>query len=147
MNKVTLIGRVGIKNEMKTLDSGVEVITFTLATSETYKDKNGEKQQSTEWHSIKAFKSQASLIEKYVSKGDMLAIEGKIQYQKWEDKEGNKKEKTEILLSSVMLLTPKKDGNNSSAQQVAREENYEQYKKENQESAPKNNTEVDDLPF
>ena len=87
-NHISLIGRVGKDPETKQLTNGV-VSNFSLATSEKYKDKQGQKQEQTEWHNITAWGKTAETVDKYVKKGDMIGVEGKMTYQKWEDKDGN----------------------------------------------------------
>lgn len=104
VNKVILIGNVGTEPEIKELTSG-SVATFSLATSERYKDKNGQKQEKTEWHNIVAYGNVVSVIDKYVSKGDKLYIEGSIHTRKWEDKDGNTRYSTEIKLRELSMLS------------------------------------------
>lgn len=103
VNKVILVGNVGTEPETKELTSG-SVATFSLATSERYKDKSGQKQEKTEWHNIVAYGNVVSVIDKYVSKGDKLYIEGSIHTRKWEDKEGNTRYSTEIKLRDLSML-------------------------------------------
>ena len=87
-NKVQLIGNLGKDPEIITLENGSKLAKFSLATNENYKDKNGEKQSKTEWHNLIAWNKTAELIEKYVTKGKEIAIEGKLSNKSYEDKEG-----------------------------------------------------------
>ena len=93
INKVILVGNVGKDPEIRHLDSGVAVATFTLATSETYTAKNGDKVTSTEWHNIVLWRGLADVAEKYVTKGRQLYIEGRIRTRSYDDQAGNKKYK------------------------------------------------------
>ncbi len=104
INKVILVGNVGKDPEIRHLDSGVAVATFTLATSENYTAKNGDKVTSTEWHNIVLWRGLAEVAEKYVKKGKQLYIEGRIRTRSYEDKEGQKKYVTEIYGDVMKLL-------------------------------------------
>jgi single-strand DNA-binding protein len=108
LNKVMLIGRVGKEATIKTVGAETKVATFTLATSENYKDKAGEWQEKTEWHNIVAWKRLAETVKKHVEKGSMLYVEGRITQRSWDDKEGVKKYITEIIATNIGLLSPKK---------------------------------------
>jgi single-strand DNA-binding protein len=110
VNKVTLIGNVGKDPETRYLESGVPVSTFSLATSESFKNKNGERVTSTEWHNIVLWRGLAELAEKYVHKGDPLFIEGKIRTRTWEDKEGRRRYTTEIIANNMIMLSPRDKG-------------------------------------
>ena len=102
INKVTLVGRVGKDPEQHQLETGI-VVNFSLATSEKWTDKNGEKQESTEWHNCKAFGPLAEIIVKYVKKGDLLYIEGKIKTRSWEH-DGSTRYATEIVCNVMQML-------------------------------------------
>jgi single-strand DNA-binding protein len=110
MNKALFIGRVGKDPKTKTLDSGQMICSFTLATDESYKDKNGEKVQKTEWHRIVTYRKLAEICGNYLVKGKLVYIEGKIQTRSWEDKEGVKRSTTEIVANDMKMLGGKKDG-------------------------------------
>lgn len=100
MNRAILIGRVGRDPEVKTFQNGGKIVNFSIATSETWRDKNtGEKKEKTEWHNI-TVQNEAicGIVEKYVAKGDMVGIEGKIQTRKWQDQSGNDRYTTEIVV-------------------------------------------------
>ena len=106
MNKAILIGNIGKEPELKKVGE-VSYCAFTLATNESYKDKNGEWQTKTEWHNIVVWRNAAEYAAKYLKKGNLTSIEGKITTRSWEDKEGNKKYTTEIIAERVKLLEKK----------------------------------------
>ena len=103
LNKVILIGNVGADPEVKAVGES-KVANLTLATSETYKDKQGEKKIITEWHRLVIWRGLADIVEKYVKKGTQLYVEGKLQTRSWEDKDGNKKFTTEIVVDTLKML-------------------------------------------
>lgn len=103
INRVTLIGNVGKDPEIKRVGDN-NVANFSLATSETYKDKSGNKQTNTEWHNITIWGKLADVVEKYVKKGDRLYLEGKISYRSYDDKEGVKRYVTDIVCNSMTML-------------------------------------------
>ena len=104
VNKVILVGNLGKDPEVKYLDNGVAVANFSLATTENYKNKEGEKVSQTEWHNIVLWRGLAEVAEKYLKKGASVYIEGKIKTRKWEDKEGNTRYNTEILADNMTML-------------------------------------------
>lgn len=108
VNKVILIGRLGKDPEVKNFDNGGMIANFTMATSETYKDRTtGEKKEITDWHNVVArIPQQADIIQKYVHKGDMLYVEGKLRTRSWE-KDGKTNYITEVLVDNFTMLTPK----------------------------------------
>ena len=114
VNKVILIGNLGKDPEVRYLDSGVAVANFSLATTENYKNKEGERISQTEWHNIVLWRGLAEVAEKWLKKGSSVYIEGKIRNKKWEDKEGNTRYTTEILGDNMTMLG-KKDDNSSDA--------------------------------
>lgn len=103
-NAVQLIGNVGNSPEIKNLEGDKKVINFSLATNEVYKNEAGEKITNTDWHSIVAWGKLAETIEKYVSKGDEILIQGKLSYRTYDDKDGNKRYITEIKANEVLFL-------------------------------------------
>lgn len=107
LNKVQLIGNTGNDPEVRTLESGKKVASFSLATTEHWKDKAGEKHSDTEWHNIVLWSPLAEIVEKYVKKGTKIYIEGKNKTRNWEDKEGNKKYVTEVVGRDLILLGEK----------------------------------------
>lgn len=103
-NRVQLIGHLGQDPEIKNLDGGKKVANITIATNESYKNDKGEKVDQTEWHKVVAWGKTAEIIEKYVTKGKEIAIEGKLTHRSYEDKNGEKRYITEVVASDVMLL-------------------------------------------
>jgi len=110
VNKVILIGNVGKDPETRHLEGGNVVSKFSLATSEVYKNKVGEKITNTEWHNIVLWKGLAEIAEKYVRKGSQLYIEGRIRTRSYTDQEGNTKYTTEIIADSMQMLGKKAEG-------------------------------------
>jgi single-strand DNA-binding protein len=104
VNKVMLIGRLGTQPEVRFTPSGAAVANFTLATNESWNDKNGQKQEKTEWHRIVVWGKLAQLCGEYLSKGRQVFVEGKLQTRQWQDKEGQTKYTTEIIATTVQFL-------------------------------------------
>jgi single-strand DNA-binding protein len=114
VNKVILVGRLGRDPEVRNLESGVSVANFTLATSETYKDKTtGEKKEITEWHNVVLWRGLADVAQKYLHKGDLVYIEGKLRTRSWE-KEGVTRYTTEVVADNMTMLSPKGSSSSSS---------------------------------
>lgn len=103
-NKVQLIGHVGQEPEIKSFGEGKKVANITLATNDYYINAKGEKVEDTQWHKIKAWGKVADIIEKYVVKGKEIAIEGKLIYSDYQDKDGNKRYVTEVVANDILLL-------------------------------------------
>jgi single-strand DNA-binding protein len=103
-NKVQLIGHVGNDPEIKTFDGGKKLAKLNVATNENYKNEKGEKVEETQWHSLIAWGKTADIIEKYVVKGKEIAIEGKLTHRSYEDKNGEKRYVTEVVIDELMLL-------------------------------------------
>jgi single-strand DNA-binding protein len=106
-NKVQLIGNLGGKPEVKNTENGRKLATFSLATSESYRNASGEKITETQWHRIVAWGKIAEITEKYLDKGKEVAIEGKLVNRSYTDKEGNKKYITEVQISELLMLGAK----------------------------------------
>ena len=106
MNTVVLIGRVGRNPEIKDVN-GAKCATFSLATSERYKDRNGNAQELTEWHNIVTWRATADIAERFVKSGDQLCVEGKIKYRTWETDRGEKRYATDIVADRIHLLGSK----------------------------------------
>ena len=114
VNKVFLLGNVGKDPEIRSTPSGVMVATFGLATSDRYQDAQGNWQDRTEWHNLKAFKRNAEVVRDYVKKGSKLFVEGKITTNSWDDKEsGQKRYRTEIVVFEISLLSGRDEGTGS----------------------------------
>lgn len=103
-NKVQLIGHVGNDPEIKTLDGGRKLAKMNVATNESYKNDKGEKVEETQWHSLIAWGKTAEIIEKYVVKGKEIAIEGKLTHRSYEDKNGEKRYVTEVVIDELLML-------------------------------------------
>jgi single-strand DNA-binding protein len=108
INKVILVGNLGKDPEVRHLEGGAIVAKFPLATSETYKTKDGQKMDQTEWHNIVMWRGLAESAEKYLRKGTLIYLEGKIRTRSWEDKEGHKRFTTEIIADTMTMLGSKR---------------------------------------
>jgi single-strand DNA-binding protein len=104
VNKVILVGRLGRDPETRFTGGGQAVANFSVATDETYKDKNGERQKRTEWHKIVVWGKQAEIAQQYLKKGSLVFIEGRIQSREWQDKEGQKRTSFEIVANNFRML-------------------------------------------
>ena len=113
VNKVILIGNVGADPEVRYLEGGTAVANLRLATTERYKNKNGENIDQTEWHNIVLWRGLAEIVEKYVHKGMRLYIEGRIRTRSWDDQSGNKRYTTEIWADNMQMLSYRQEGDNT----------------------------------
>ena len=104
VNRVILVGRLGRDPEMRHTTSGTPVVNFSLATDESWKDQNGERQRRTEWHNIVVWSKLAEICNQYLTKGRLVYIEGRIQSREWDDRDGNKRRTTEIVASNMQML-------------------------------------------
>jgi single-strand DNA-binding protein len=104
-NSVQLIGHVGQEPEIKTLETGRKLANITIATNDVYYKENGDKVEKTEWHRVTAWGKTAEIIEKYVTKGKEVAVEGKLTHRSYDDKEGNKRYVTEVVVNEILLLS------------------------------------------
>ena len=111
VNKVTLIGRLGSDPEIRTLESGVAVGRFSIATSENYKDRSGEWQEQTEWHDVVVWRAAAERAQRVLQKGVMVYVEGKLTHRKWQDKDGNNRKTTEVVSNYYRILQNPNQGN------------------------------------
>ena len=134
VNKVILIGRLGADPEIRYTPSGAEVATFRMATSETWTNKSGEKEEKTEWHRIVAWRGLAKICGEFLSKGKLVYIEGRLRTRSWEDRDGNKRTTTEIEATEMKML-----GGVGEASRKAKEPEAE--------SAPPAAKEEEDIPF
>ena len=107
LNKAILIGNLGADPEIRYTQSGTQVATFRIATTERWKGQDGQMQESTEWHRIVAYKRLAEICGEYLNKGSKVYIEGKIQTRKWQDQNGNDKYTTEIIAREMKMLSPR----------------------------------------
>ncbi|HEX4986279.1 MAG TPA: single-stranded DNA-binding protein [Burkholderiales bacterium] len=117
VNKVILIGNLGRDPEVRYLPSGDAVANVTLATTETWKDKSGEKQEQTEWHRVAMFGKTAEIAGEYLKKGSQVYIEGRLQTRKWTDKEGQERYTTEIRADRMQMLGSRSGGSERMAAQ------------------------------
>ena len=165
INKVILIGNVGQDPEVRytgDASNGAKVATLRLATTERYRDRNGNLQEHTEWHSVVVWRNTADVVEKYVRKGSQLYIEGRLRTRSWDDQNGNKRYVTEILADTLQILGRRQDSQHSYSQpqggyqpqQGGYQQHYQQpasqYAPVQQPAAPQNiadNGPEDDLPF
>jgi len=137
VNKVILIGNLGKDPEVRHLDNGRAVANFSLATSESYKNKEGERITNTEWHNIVLWTPLAEIAEKYLNKGKQVYIEGRLTTRSYDDKEGNKKYITEVVGQNLTML-----GTRGESDQPA-----QQSSSVAQEKPGEVEDEIDDLPF
>ncbi len=152
VNKVILIGNVGKDPDTRHLEGGNTVSRFSLATSEVYKNKDGEKITNTEWHNIVLWRGLAEIAEKYVKKGSQLFIEGRIRTRSYTDQSGNTKYTTEIIGDAMQMLGKKSESTMGSDQDQSVPMNQETKKPgtdsaESFEDLTQGPNEVDDLPF
>jgi single-strand DNA-binding protein len=144
VNKVILVGRLGKDPEVRNLDNGAVVANFSIATSESYKDRTtGEKKEVTEWHNIVLWRGLAEIAQKYLRKGDMVFIEGKLRTRSWE-KDGVTRYTTEIVGDNMTMLTPKTGGGGMNQEYAS--SSPERSSSDSMRSAPVDNS-TDDLPF
>ena len=113
VNKVILIGNLGRDPELKMTPSGQALCRFSIATTESWKDSQGQRQSKTEWHNIVVWGKQAEVAEKYLRKGSQVMVEGRIQYREYQDQQGNKKTATDIRLDNMVMLGAKDGGSRS----------------------------------
>lgn len=119
LNKVMLIGNLGKDPEVKTLENGAKIATFPLATSESYKDKEGNRQTRTEWHNLVLWRGLADIAENYLHKGSQVFVEGRLSTRKWEDKEGHTRYTTEVIGDNLVLLNRAGEGGQQNVQSGA----------------------------
>ncbi|WP_289663775.1 single-stranded DNA-binding protein [Flavobacterium panacagri] len=103
-NRVQLIGNVGNDPEVKTLESGKKLVHLTIATNDVYRNEKGDKVEQTEWHRVTAWGKVAEIIEKFVVKGKEVAVEGKLTHRSYDDKNGEKRYITEVVVNEILLL-------------------------------------------
>uniref|UniRef100_UPI00404819DD single-stranded DNA-binding protein n=1 Tax=Roseivirga sp. TaxID=1964215 RepID=UPI00404819DD len=139
VNKVILVGNLGKDPEVRHLENGRAVANFSLATSETYKNKQGEKVTNTEWHNIVLWSPIAEIAEKFLKKGNQVYIEGKLTTRSWDDQDGNKRYTTEVVGNNLTLLGTKSDGDSGGSS------NMSQSSASEVTSIPQDDS--DDLPF
>jgi single-strand DNA-binding protein len=145
VNKVILVGNAGKDAEVRYIDNGVAVATFSLATSESYTAKSGEKVTTTEWHNIVAWRGLGEFAGKYIQKGRQLYVEGKIRNRSYDDKDGVKKYITEILADTIQLLGRREPSEGGS--ETSQSEKASAPVSTIETSEPEGFESTDDLPF
>ncbi|MBF0358635.1 MAG: single-stranded DNA-binding protein [Magnetococcales bacterium] len=157
LNKVQLIGNVGQEPEIRFTQDGRPIATLSIATSDTWNDKQGQKQEKTEWHRVVAFGKLAEIIQQYVKKGSKLFLEGKLQTRKWTDKDGQDRYTTEIVISGfdgqMIMLDGRGQGGGGGYQQSGQPNSYSQQSAPQTHAASKPQEAAappdfdDDIPF
>lgn len=151
VNKVILIGNLGKDPEVRYLESGAAVANVTLATTETYKDKNGNRVDNTEWHDLEMWEGLAKIAEQYLKKGSSIYVEGKIKSDTWQDDQGNNRKRTKIRVLNMTMLGGRSDSGSANSPSTSQSQapRSESPKKEvspadiNQGASD----DADDLPF
>lgn len=144
VNKVTIIGNLGKDPELKFMPNGDAVCNFSVATTDTWKDKDGAKQERTEWHNIVMYRKVAEIAGEYLKQGSSVYLEGRLQTRKWQTKEGQDRYTTEIVADSMQMLGKKSDseqGNGNESQQKHSEQKSNGYQKQPIDEID------DDVPF
>ena len=145
VNKVILVGRLGKDPEVRNLDNGAVVANFSIATSESYKDRTtGEKKEITEWHNIVLWRGLAEIAQKYLRKGDMVFIEGKLRTRSWE-KDGVTRYTTEVVADNMTMLSPKTTGGSGMGNDYGTDRSGNEGMRA--ATASTSDTSTDDLPF
>ncbi len=133
-----LVGNLGNDPEIMTLESGIKMARLSVATNEVYRDKDGERQEKTEWHRVVLWRNKAELAEKYLSKGRQVYVEGRLRTRQYQDKEGNQRYTTEILGDVINFLGGREGGEQQTKQQSP---------PPSDSPSPTTPPEEDDLPF
>jgi len=146
VNKVILVGNLGRDPEVRYMPSGNAVANVTLATTESWKDKQtGEKQERTEWHRIVAWGRLGEICGEYLAKGKQVYIEGRLQTRSWDDRDGNKRYMTEVVAANMVMLGSPSGGSGRTMEDFS-EDNAPRDRK-NAPTGPKNPPDDDDIPF
>jgi single-strand DNA-binding protein len=150
VNKIILIGRVGRDPEVRYTSSGSPVASFSIATDESFKSRNGEQQKHTEWHKVVAWNKLAEICGEYLTKGKLVYIEGSIRSRQWEDQSGNKRTSCEIIARNMQMLGSRSDAERAAAgsrpaasQETGSEERYDA----GSEPSPEGEITDEDIPF
>ena len=138
VNKVILVGNLGKDPEIRHLDNGVAMANFSLATTESYTNKQGERVNQTEWHNVVLWRGLADIAEKYLKKGNSVYIEGKIVTRKWEDKDNNTRYSTDIVADKMTMLGSKQESTSTAQPKITEPINS---------LDPSDESNNDDLPF
>ena len=143
LNKVILIGNLGADPEIREMGDGTKMAKFSIATTERYKNKDGERVANTEWHNIVLWRGTAEIADKYLKKGDSVCIEGKLKTRSWEDENGVKKYATDIQGESMTMLGSRRDADPSNLGYSPPQSNTSQ----ESSKQTKSDEDIDDLPF
>jgi len=147
VNKVILLGNLGADPEVRYLESGSVVARIRLATSESYKNKNGERVESTEWHDIEMWDGLAKIAEQYLKQGDSIYVEGKIKSNTWQDDQGNNRKTIRIRAINMTMVGRKGGGENRPANQSAPATSKVQEPDPLVAASGDTGNDIDDLPF
>lgn len=153
INKVLLLGNLGFDPEVRHSNDGAKIVTLSIATSESWKDKvTGERKEKTEWHRVVIFNEKlAEIAEKYLTKGARAFVEGQLQTRKWTDKDGNEKYTTEVILSKfkgeLTLMGSKNDGSSSTTQSLSHSDDTSYVPRRLDSGKGLTNNLDDDIPF
>ena len=150
VNKVILVGNLGQDPEVKYMQNGKAVANLSIATSESWNDQQGQKQERTEWHRLTAYDKLAEIIGEYVKKGSKIYVEGKLQTRKWQDQQGQDRYTTEVIINQMQMLDGKKDGGQQAQQQQQRQPQQQQRQQTKQQPSANNAPQIDfddDIPF
>jgi len=142
LNKATIIGRLTADPESRTTPTGQTVVSFSLATNLVWKDSNGEKKEKTEFHNIVAWRKLAEIISQYLKKGSRIYLEGRLQTRSWEDQNGVKKYRTEIIADNMIMLDNKSNNSSETNNSNTPEDSAPQKKEEAEEEIN-----IEDIPF
>lgn len=146
LNKATIIGRMTADPESRTTPAGQTVVSFSVATSFSWKDTNGEKKEKTEFHNVVAWRKLAEIITQYLKKGSKLYLEGRLQTRSWEDQNGVKKYRTEIIADNMIMLDSKpRETTPASAEESIKETKEEKVEEEKEDDEEEIN--IEDIPF
>ncbi|MDD3284805.1 MAG: single-stranded DNA-binding protein [Patescibacteria group bacterium] len=143
LNRATIIGRLTADPESRTTPSGQPVVSFSMATNMTWKDQEGQKQEKTEFHNIVAWRKLAEIITQYLKKGSKIYLEGRLQTRNWEDQNGIKKYRTEIIAENMIMLDNKSgDGASNNFNKAKTETSEDQSQQDDEEEIN-----IEDIPF
>ncbi len=148
VNRVILVGHLGRDPEMRYTSSGTPVTNFSLATNERWNDQNGERQERTEWHKIVTWNKLAEISNQYLTKGQLVFIEGRIQTREWDDRDGNKRRTTEVIASDMRMMSPRSSDGSRPQEQKQEPETVGVAEGGKTEEAPMDaGVTEDDIPF
>ena len=147
VNRVMLIGNLGRDPDVQYLEGNIAVAKFPLATTETFKDRAGKLISQTEWHTVVLWRGLAELAQKYLHKGSLVYIEGRLRTRSWEDKEGNKKFATEVVGDNLIMLDKRSDAVHGNATQPATAQHHENLEGFTNDVPPIGESTSQDLPF